>query len=174
MAGGKASAKQLIVRERRQEALALRKSGASYRAIASAISNKKDKDGNPLFPSYTQSQAHTDIKACLKELNESTRLDAEEYRALELERLDSLQMAIARQVQSGDVKAIHAALGIIDRRCKLLGLDAPVQIQVKQQVESELEGFVRQLESILPEELFITVLHAIATVEDRREAAARN
>ena len=46
----------------------------------------------------------------------------EEFRALELQRLDRLQVALWPKALEGDVSAIQGTLKIIDQRCRLLGL----------------------------------------------------
>ena len=50
--------------------------------------------------------------------------------AAELERLDRLQSAVWANAMSGDAKAVDAALKVIDRRIKLLGLDEAVQANI--------------------------------------------
>lgn len=168
MAGGKAAAAKLAIIERRQTALSLRKSGASFRAIASHIS---------LLPGnekYSEGQAHADVTACLKVINEKTSLDTEAYRSLELERLDTAQLAIAKKVQAGDLGSIDRWLRISERRSALLGLDAPVRLKIEQGVEAELSAFLNSIESVLPTEIYQQVLTAISTVETRAATAASN
>jgi len=168
MAGGKVAAKKVSIAERQQTALSLRKSGASFRAIAAHISTI------PGNEKYSEGRAHADVTACLKALNEKTSLDTEEYRSLELERLDTAQLAIAKKVQSGDLGSIDRWLRISERRSALLGLDAPVRLKIEQGVEAELSAFLNSLESVLPSEIYQQVLTAIATVETRAGAAANN
>jgi len=168
MAGGKVAAKKVSIAERQQTALSLRKSGASFRAIASHISTL------PGNEKYSEGRAHADVTACLKALNEKTSLDTEEYRSLELERLDTAQLAIAKKVQAGDLGSIDRWLRISERRAALLGLDAPVRLKIEQGVEAELSAFLNSLESVLPTEIYQQVLTAIATVETRVGAAANN
>jgi hypothetical protein len=50
---------------------------------------------------------------------------AERLCELEIRRLDALTMALAPGIQSGDVRAILAAVRVMERRAKLLGLDGP-------------------------------------------------
>jgi len=168
MAGGKAAAKKLELAERRQTALSLRKSGASFRAIAAHISTIPGNEG------YSEGRAHADVSACLKEINEKTSLDTEEYRSLELERLDTAQLAIAKKVQAGDLGSIDRWLRISERRAALLGLDSPVRLKIEQGVEAELSAFLNSLESCLPTEIYQQVLTAVATVETRAATASRN
>ena len=67
------------------------------------------------------------VNYCLRELVELTAAATEEYRQLELERLDALQAAIWNQAVSGNLWAIDRCLAIMERRAKLLGLDKPLQ-----------------------------------------------
>ena len=152
----RAAAKKIALAERQQTALSLRKSGATYRAIAAHIA---------LLPGnerYSEGLAHADIAACLKTINTQTSLDTEEYRALELERLDTAQLAIAPKVQAGDLLAIDRWLRISERRSALLGLDAPIQLKVEQQLQIELNRVLDNLESALPVHLFDQVLGVLA------------
>ena len=168
MAGGKAATKKVAIAERQQTALSLRKSGASYRAIAAHIS------ALPGNEKYSEGLAHHDVSTCLKAINEQTSLDTEEYRSLELERLDTAQLAIAKKVQAGDLGSIDRWLRISERRAALLGLDAPVRLKIEQGVEAELSAFLNSLESVLPTEIYQQVLTAVATVETRAGAASNN
>ena len=47
--------------------------------------------------------------------------------ALELERLDALTLAAWPRARAGDDRAIRVVLRIMQRRAKLLGLDAPLK-----------------------------------------------
>jgi hypothetical protein len=59
-------------------------------------------------------------------LKATYREPADDVRKLELERLDRLTMALWKRAQSGEAEAIDRVLKLMDRRAKLLGLDAPV------------------------------------------------
>jgi hypothetical protein len=48
-------------------------------------------------------------------------------RELELTRLDAMLLPLWRRVQAGEEKAIDRALRIMERRARLLGLDAPTR-----------------------------------------------
>ena len=47
----------------------------------------------------------------------------DEYREVELTRLDALQSACWDAALAGDLRAISAALRVIEQRCRLLGLE---------------------------------------------------
>jgi hypothetical protein len=49
----------------------------------------------------------------------------DEHRALEVQRLDALQVAAWDKAMGGDVKAILAVARIIEQRSRLIGLDKP-------------------------------------------------
>lgn len=61
-------------------------------------------------------------KAVHRALRERAVDAVDEFRALEIARLDALQVAVWEQAMAGDVKAATTVLRIIDRRIKLLGL----------------------------------------------------
>jgi len=56
---------------------------------------------------------------------------ADEIRNQERERLDRMSNSIYRQALQGDLQAIQLMLRIMDRRAKLIGLDAPVKQQME-------------------------------------------
>ena len=65
-----------------------------------------------------------------EELANIPKLEADELRQQEVERLDLLTKAVWQHAMAGDPTAIDKALKIIDRRAKLLGLDAPQQVEM--------------------------------------------
>ena len=89
------------------EALRLRSQGMGYREIA-------------LAQGVDTSTAHRRVSRALGEIPQTI---ADEYRALELSRLDALQVAIWETALEGDYKAIRAVLDIMTKRSKWLGLD---------------------------------------------------
>ncbi len=101
--------------ERRVKAFELRKAGANYRQIAHACG----------MSVYT---AHHDVWQTLQDLGKQEQKHAEDVRKLEIERLDSLMRGAWARAQSGDDKSIRSVLGIMERRARLLGLDAPVKL----------------------------------------------
>jgi hypothetical protein len=55
---------------------------------------------------------------------------AEELLSLELDRLDAMQQALWAKAKRGDIGASNAILKIMERRSRLLGLDAPTKADV--------------------------------------------
>ena len=110
----KTSPDRIKAKERQAQAVELRKAGVSYQAIATALD-------------YRSRQAAYDaVDRALKQLIELPSL---ELRQLDLERLDKMQRDL--WPPGRDTGAIHAILSIMERRAKLLGLDAPDKLWVE-------------------------------------------
>lgn len=67
-------------------------------------------------------------KYCQEYMKKHVTPLAEEYRKMDLDRLDELLLALWPAAKQGDTKSIDAALRILDRRSKYLGLDAPTKV----------------------------------------------
>jgi hypothetical protein len=108
--------------ERRRRAVELRLEGVSYEDIAVEVGLK------------SAGGAH---RLVARALEASYREPADELRTLELERLDSLTRALWSKCTGEDpitgktskinLKAVDRAVRVMERRAKLLGLDAPVK-----------------------------------------------
>ena len=101
--------------DKQRQALELRKAGVSYVMIAEKLGYRG--------PSGAHAAVASGLKRTLQE-------PADELRKLEVERLDSMLLAINAQVKQGNHGAIDRALRIMERRAKLLGLDAPTRQDV--------------------------------------------
>lgn len=101
--------------ERHMEALRLRILGEPYDAIAQQLG----------FAS--RSGAH---RAVMSALAKTLREPAEELRTLELERLDTLMRPLMERAKEGSQTAVDRILRIMERRAKLLGLDAPEKREI--------------------------------------------
>jgi len=99
-------------RDRAVKALDLRIDGATYRQIGAHLG-------------VSECTAYHDVQDELGRLDAIGKEKAERLRELEIRRLDALTMALAPGIQSGDVRAILAAVRVMERRAKLLGLDGP-------------------------------------------------
>lgn len=95
--------------ERGQEALGLRARGKSYQEIGEALG-------------ITASGAYKIVQNALKRTQHEA---ADEVRAMELTRLDELLDGVWEKAKRGDSRAVVAALAIMDRRAKYMGLDKP-------------------------------------------------
>jgi hypothetical protein len=164
--------KSITIAERRSKALQLRKTGATLEAVAAAISLEFKN------PKYDRSRAFEDIDKSLKELNETCSHDAEEYRRQQLERLDHWLSKLEAKIEQGDPKAIATAIQISDRQCKLLGLDAPIQLMVQQQAESqideELRSFLESIQGLLSRDAYREVMDAVVVIGERSANAEVN
>jgi hypothetical protein len=128
-------AKRAEVAERRSKAIAMRLAGMDYDTIAKRLGY------------YNRGAAYNDITAALEQNVAEQNRNADVLRQEELQRLDRLQAGVWTAAASGDTKAVDTALRIIDRRCKLLGLDAPVRHEVvtMDAVESEIRRLSEEL-----------------------------
>lgn len=115
MPESKTSARRVLAREREREAVQLRIAGASYDEIARHLGIRRG-------------SAHRIVQRVLARLSAQTGELAEEVRRLELERLDALWRALYERAVNGDLPAVDRALHIMERRARLLGLDAPTKV----------------------------------------------
>ena len=127
---------------RRIQALDLRLAGASYRQI-----------GDTLGVSHVQ--AIRDVATMIKEYATEP---ADQVRKAEAARLDKLMLAHWPQAIKGDVRATTMVLQIMDRRARLLGLNAPQKIDITNWIRTmaEREGLdpdaaVRDAQAIMRE-----------------------
>lgn len=111
--------------ERETKVLQLRIAGASFDQIAKTI-GYADRAG-----------AH---KAYQRAMSRVYAEPAAELREIAAARLDAMLTAVWRQAAAGDLKAVDCVLRIETRRAKLLGLDAPQQIDAGVTVRYEVDG----------------------------------
>lgn len=111
----KTSVRKLEAKEKQRQALELRKAGATYEVIARQLGYAA-----PVGAEHA-------VKAALKTLLQEP---AEEVRKLELERLDALLIKMYSDATRGNQGAVDRVLRIMERRARLLGLDAPVKQDV--------------------------------------------
>lgn len=109
-------AKEEVTRaERIGKAIEYRKSGAAYRTIANALG-------------VSPSAAHSYVKEGLDIYRETAREQAAILVELEQQRLDAIQAANWANAMQGSKTAADTVLRVMERRAKLLGLDAPTKI----------------------------------------------
>jgi hypothetical protein len=111
-----ADAKQLAKQEKAEKIIELRRTGATWELIAKATGY-----ANP-------SGAY---KAYQKILESMVFPKLEEYRHMELDLYDRLQLSVYERAKNGDMRAIETILKISDRRRSIIGLDAPSKIQAE-------------------------------------------
>ena len=88
-----------------------------------------------------------ELKAASLQLQNS--LPVAQYRTLENLRLDRVQAAIWPKVLAGDTKAIDTFLRISQRRARLNGLDAPLDVSVSVSIRHEMQTALEQLEQVV-------------------------
>jgi hypothetical protein len=93
----------------------LRRSGATY----SEIGNQVGISGQAAFQH---------VKKEMLRLAEVSSEDATAIRAIEVDRLDRLQLGIWSSATTGHLGAIDKVLKIMERRAKLLGIDSPTLV----------------------------------------------
>ncbi len=119
---------------REEKVLNLRKAGASFQAIAMQLGFKNS------------SGAH---QAFVRAMKRSIIPHIDEIRDTELARLESLQLGLWSKAQSGDSRAAEVIIKIMERRAKLLGLDAPVRSTVTVITEDLIDAEIARLEAEL-------------------------
>jgi hypothetical protein len=99
--------------KRERDALELRRAGLDYAAIAQRLNFAN------------KGSAHKAVSRALQRTNADV---AEDLRSMEADRLDRLQAAMWGPALQGSAAAVDRVLRIMERRAKLLGLDAPTSM----------------------------------------------
>lgn len=136
MPEAKTSPRRILAAERRNRALQLRIAGATYEQIARTPLS--DEDPRPMYKD--RKRAHEAVMVALKELAEDTAGKGAELKALELARLESMQVSLwpatrpTKRVTCDDCghtmwrevdkDAVDRILRIMAQRSRYLGLDA--------------------------------------------------
>lgn len=105
----------VVAREREEKALALRKAGMTYQDISVQCGYK------------TREGARQAVRRSMERLTAVCDEQAEEMRAIEVERLDAMLLGLWARAARGDEAAVDRVLKIQARRAALLGLDAPTK-----------------------------------------------
>ena len=69
--------------------------------------------------------------------------NAEQLRAMEIERLDRMMLVIQPQVNAGNLGAIDRAIRISEQRSKLLGLFMPVKQEIAHSGAVDIKAYAR-------------------------------
>ena len=88
-------------------------------------------------------------KAVNEALKARTAQTVDDYRTLELSRLDALQSFVWSDAMGGSIAAVNACLKVIGLRAKLLGLDVPPEVRDEARtVVVSSEHFARDMKRI--------------------------
>ena len=112
----KTSPQRVRLVEKHLQALELRKTGFTYAEIALNLGYRS--------PSGAEKAVRSAIRKVFLE-------PATEVLKIELFRLDALLQAIWQKAKDGDYQAVDRVLRIMERRAKLLGLDAATPLRVE-------------------------------------------
>lgn len=119
MTATKGAAKTIAAVERQRRALELRTAGMTLERIAQSLGYQG--------PSGARQAIASALKRTIAE-------PADALRVLEAIRLDRLQAAVWTKALGGDLPAVDRVLKIMERRARLLGLDAPQTVNVSHEM----------------------------------------
>ncbi len=118
-AAAKSSVRRIRTTEKTLKALELRKRGLNYTQIGEKLG-------------CNRSTACRYVLSELENLADKCREEAVHVRDLELQRLDELYLIAYRAISDGnDLAGIDRCLRIMERRAKLLGIDAAAKVDVQ-------------------------------------------
>jgi hypothetical protein len=127
---------QLIETARRRKfVLEKRRQGYSYPDIAEAAAEEFGLGRLP--DGWDKRYAHKDVTRALRKVQADLEETAQEVRTLELIRLDALYKGVAADAEGGDTHAAGEARKIIKRRCRMLGIDEPEELDVTAGTDTE-------------------------------------
>lgn len=119
---------------REEEALTWRQTGLSYREIGKRMG-------------ISGEGARKCVVRAMDRLRPVVEERAEEVRELELARLDIATQGLMPKVEDGNAQAVDKLVKVMERRARLLGLDAPTKSQINVDVttltDEQLEALAR-------------------------------
>ncbi len=133
MSDGSKDQRKYEVAMRRSEALELRISGMSYRAIADAMH-------------CADSTAYELVQSALREIPAQ---NVEILRTEHDQMIRMLMLKLKPRIDKGEPRAIEVAAKLLERLAKLWGLDAPTRQVMQVITESVVDEAIRELEAEL-------------------------
>lgn len=94
---------------------------------------------NPILKNYGHNDVYRDLMGELQALKQQSIEDAKALRELECSRLDDMLQGIYEQAKAGDLGAIDRVLKIGEQRQKILGLNAPIDIRMKEIIYQKMQ-----------------------------------
>lgn len=122
--------------DREHAILDMRLHGLTFREISRRLPDAG-------YPRLSERRIRDIVAKCLKSCRDEP---ARELRQLELLRLDQLQAAHYQAAMGGDAAAISRVLSIMDRRAKLLGLEAGAEAAVS--LDEAREALLKKLDAL--------------------------
>lgn len=107
--------------------------GLSYRQIAEGLN-------------VSVGTVASDVKRLLDRWKKEQVTIVDDVVRVEVQRLDRAMAAIWTKVQGGDLEAIDRMVKLMERRAKLLGLDAPKRVEEDLTLHTSHEEALQQLE----------------------------
>jgi DNA-binding transcriptional MerR regulator len=149
--------------ERLHFILEMRKSGASYRAIAQHL-RKLANDGElnektgavskaPKEWDIGHVQVRSEVRAALKELEKENAMSAKEVKRLEIERLDQQLLAAWPLMLKGDANAHWIVLAISKRRCELENVANVLKFEHELKKPKDARSALAELLGVSPEQI---------------------
>jgi hypothetical protein len=129
----------------------MRKGGASYREIGSHLG-------------VSTKTAHQYVMRELERLAEEAHEEAAQVRVLELQRLDRMLRGLWLRARDGDTFAVDRVLKMMERRARLLGLDAPAMLA------ADVTTRVDPIEELPEERKLELIRQCLAAAESEHEA----
>ena len=112
---GARTAARVSAAQKREMALALATTGASYKQIADQLGVSK-------------TRAHQYVHEELAKLADLSTGHARLYRQRQLERINRLLLGVWQSATKGNLQAVDRAVKLMERESRLLGLDSPEKI----------------------------------------------
>jgi len=167
------SPKNIAAIKRKARIFSLRESGLSYGKILAVLQSEMLEE---LPKHYSERHVYSDVQSVLQVMRDTVSESLLEVAVLESQRLDVMLNALWPQVESGSTKAIDTALHVMDRRAKLLGLDAAIRVDWRVELSGFLDAKVltiTEIRNTLGEDLFANFLefrtnHTLELIDQKR------
>jgi transcriptional regulator with XRE-family HTH domain len=93
-------------------------------------------------------------------------------RAIEDQRLEACWRALWPRIREGNIAAIAVAIRLSERKSRLWGLDAAIDVRVTEAVNSEINEFLKALRAALPPDTFAQIASVAASIQRRSNQSA--
>ena len=153
---GSNAAADLLAQRKALHAVKLRARGLSLDAIAAARlpcpyhAARGNGDGvdtcSDCLPMYAhRSSAMRAIERQLEQEYAAGQETREQLRRHQLLQIDTLMQTAMPAAMGGDWEAARTCVRLLDRRARLLGLDAPARVQVTTELDQQIDALLQEL-----------------------------